>query len=60
KGIDKKIFLRLAGVSLENAVNKDAFAELCKSNLLENNEFFLRTTAKGKLLLNTIIEKLLI
>jgi oxygen-independent coproporphyrinogen-3 oxidase len=59
KGIDRHHFKQHTGCDLMTIVNRKALAELVEQGLLECDAQALRTSQKGRLLLNAIIGRLL-
>lgn len=59
EGIETARFFRQTGLDLEHALNRSALKTLSEDGLLDRTDRFLRVTAQGRLLLNTIISALL-
>ncbi|MFN3077333.1 MAG: radical SAM family heme chaperone HemW [Alphaproteobacteria bacterium] len=57
-GIDAARFLHLTGRSLGEAVDPEGLAMLVEEGYLVEDAFGLRTTPRGRLMLNAVVEKL--
>ncbi len=60
EGVSARRFAELAGTPLTQAVSSDALAELADGGHLISDDEGLRTTDKGAVVLNTLIDKLIV
>lgn len=58
QGLNKKDFTAICGLKLHNFINETHLENLKQLNLIEEDDFYLRATAAGFLVLNEIIRRL--
>ncbi len=58
QGLNKQDFTDICGLSLHNFINQSNLENLKQLNLIEEDEFYLRPTTDGLLVLNEIITQL--
>ncbi len=57
EGVDRTAFVERTGMPLDQALDQDRIAPLCETKLLTLDERGVRTTARGRPLLNAILDR---